>query len=79
MDAAFKPVNYPLVAIETAIVPWQQRAGNVGPRRRPQAVELIVVGELRIAGKSACQIPRIWQDFGNRNMPEPGRYVDTWV
>jgi hypothetical protein len=72
-------MNYPLVAIPSAVVPWKPPERNVGPSRRPQAPDLIVVDRLPIRGKSAYRYPWGRRDLGKPNAAEPGRYVDIWV
>ena len=72
-------MNYPLVAMQTAVVPWRPLGRNVSPSRRPQATDLIVVDGLTITGKAAYPRPQGRLDQGKCDAAEPGRYVDIWV
>lgn len=79
MDAAFERINYPLVAMQTAIASWRPPARNVGQILRAQATGMTIVGGFAIVGQSAYQSAWGWRDPGKRYIMEPGRYVDTWV
>ncbi len=72
-------MNYPLVVIQSAAVPWRPQARSVGLTHRPQATDLIVVDGLTITGKAAYRRPQGRRDQGKRDAAEPGRYVDIWV
>ncbi len=72
-------MNYPLVVMQTAVVSWRPPERNVGPSRRPQATDLIVVDGLTITGNAAYRRPQGRIDQGKRDAAEPGRYVDIWV